>query len=89
MELLKKEESPFANFCLQKMQANSMLSMKITLKMLRDARNKDFKGALETELAVGLNKLKDQDFDTGVSEILMKPRRETLTNPGFKTHVSN
>jgi hypothetical protein len=57
IDLLKKEDSPFAKLCLQRMDANSMLSMKITLKMLREARNKDFKGAFETELNVGLNKI--------------------------------
>lgn len=49
------------------MEANSMLSMKISLKMIRDARNKDYKGALETELNVGLNKIEDKDFDLGVT----------------------
>jgi len=39
------------------MQKNSMLSMKIALKMLREAKNKDYKGALATEFNVALNKI--------------------------------
>jgi len=48
-ESLKREEaagSAFARTCLQKMELNSQLSMKLALRMLRDARNLDFKGAL-------------------------------------------
>lgn len=66
MELLKQEDSPFAKFCLEKMEMNSMLSMKIALKMIRDARNMDYKGALDTELKVGINKIEDSEFDLGV-----------------------
>ena len=58
IELLKKEgDSPFTKLCLERMKSNSMLSMKITLKMLRDAKNKDYKSALETEFNVSLNKI--------------------------------
>jgi hypothetical protein len=39
------------------MAANSTLSMKLALKMIRDARNLDFKGALQNEINVGLNKM--------------------------------
>lgn len=35
MENLKRESHPFAQEILQKMQSNSMLSMKLALKMLR------------------------------------------------------
>lgn len=48
-ESLRREEaagSVFAKTCLSKMQLNSQLSMKLALRMLRDARNLDFKGAL-------------------------------------------
>lgn len=48
------------------MEQNSMLSMKIALKMLRDAKNKDYRGVLETELNVSLNKIKDNEFDLGI-----------------------
>ena len=35
MENLKRESDPFAKVILERMQNNSMLSMKIALKMLR------------------------------------------------------
>lgn len=57
MELLKLEDSDFAKQCLKRMENNSMLSMKLALKMVRDARNKDIKGAMETEITVALNKI--------------------------------
>jgi len=52
-----------------------MLSMKLALKMLRNARNLDYKGCMMMEINVGLNKIMDKDFDLGVSEILFKPSR--------------
>jgi hypothetical protein len=54
---LKREETPFAKLCLEKMQSNSELSMKLALKLVRDARNLDFKGALTNEMNVALNKI--------------------------------
>ena len=49
------------------MNNNSLLSMKISLKMLRDARNKDFKGCLDSEINVGLNIIEHSpDFEIGV-----------------------
>ena len=46
IENLKSEDSAFANLCLKKMQSNSTLSMKLSLKMLQQAKNLDFKGCL-------------------------------------------
>ncbi len=87
MALLKEENSAFSNLCLQRMQANSMLSMKLALKMLRNARNLDYKGCMMMEINVGLNKIMDKDFDLGVSEILFKPSRMDQSNPGFETDI--
>jgi phage tail sheath gpL-like len=69
------------------MNNNSELSMKIALRMVREAKNLDFKGALKNEINVSLNKIQDKEFDLGISEILMKPRSETA-NPGFAKNVS-
>lgn len=95
IENLKREEaagSTFAKVCLQKMQANSQLSMKLALRMLREATNLDFKGALMNEINVALNKIQDKEFDLGVSEILLKPRQPGSgphhANPGFSKNVS-
>jgi hypothetical protein len=48
------------------MEANSMLSMKIALKMVRIAKNMCFRDALNMELNVALNKIMDSDFKLGV-----------------------
>ncbi len=49
------------------MSKNSMLSMKLALKMVRDAKNLDYKGCLENEVNVSLNKIMDKEFDYGIS----------------------
>ena len=67
MENLKAEKDPFAAEVLTRMQANSTLSMKIALKMVRKARNLPYGEVLKMELNTSLNKVKDQDFQTGVS----------------------
>ncbi len=86
------EGSTFATVCLKKMEANSELSMKIALKMIRDAKNLDFKGALQNEINVALNKIQDKEFDLGISEILLKPHKQGVHqsgNPGFAKKVSD
>ena len=72
------------------MAANSNLSMKLALKLLRDARSLDFKGALQNEITVALNKIGDSEFDLGVSEVLLKPHKpaDAPINPGFALSVS-
>ena len=73
------------------MQANSMLSMKIALKMLRKAQNMSYGEILQMEINASLNKTEDIDFELGVTEILMKqPRRgEKPMNPGFDNNISD
>ena len=85
---LKREESPFAKLCLQRMATNSLLSMKLALKLVRDARSLDYKGAMLNELNVALNKIEDKDFDKGISEVLMKPQKIGALDPGFSKQVS-
>lgn len=52
-----------------------MLAMKVTLRLLREAKIKDYRGTLESELNVALNKIYDKDFDFGVQNILLKPSK--------------
>ena len=70
-----------------------MLSMKLALKMIRNAQNMDYGQVLKMEMNVALNKTGDEDFELGVSEILMKPqnasRLHSRPNPGFKKEVSD
>lgn len=75
IEALKRENSPFAKEILQKMECNSMLSMKLALKMVRKAKNMAYGEILTMEMNVALNKVKDSDFELGVKEILMKPSK--------------
>jgi len=93
MENLKREDHPFAQEILQRMQSNSMLSMKLALKMLRKAQNMAYGEILKMELNVALNKAGDADFEHGVKEVLMKPprgaRRGVRPNPGFQKDVSD
>jgi hypothetical protein len=56
------------------MERNSMLSMTLALRMVRQAVNLDYKGTLQMELDVAFNKIQDSDFDIGVHEILMSPK---------------
>ena len=55
------------------MEANSMLSMKLALKMIRMAKNMCFRDALNMELNVAFNKVMDSDFKLGIENVLMKP----------------
>ena len=97
MENLQKENHPFAQEVLEKMQGNSMLSMKLALKMLREAQNLGYGEIMKMELNVALNKANDSDFELGVKEVLMKrwPKSSGRTrlgarlNPGFEKDVSD
>ncbi len=71
--LRRESDTPFARLCLEKMSQNSTLSMKLALRMLRQARNLDFKGCLQNEINVALNKIQDAEFDQGVAQVLLKP----------------
>jgi enoyl-CoA hydratase len=62
MENLRAEKSPYAKQIIERMEANSLLSMKIALKMLRRARSMPYAEVLQMELNVALNKVKDNDF---------------------------
>lgn len=75
MDNLSKETEPFAKQILDRMNQNSMLSMKIALKMLRRAVNMDYGQVLKMELNAQYNKLEDNEFDHGVSQILLKPHQ--------------
>lgn len=93
MDNLRRETHPFAKEALQRMEANSMLSMKLALKMLREARNLGFGEVLKMELNVALNKAHDSDFELGVHKVLMRPSMHgqhlVRPNPGFLQEVSD
>jgi|TARA_B110000285_G_C15086946_1_gene596762 enoyl-CoA hydratase len=62
MGSLRREAHPFAQEILQRMENNSMLSMKLALKMLRKAKNLAYGETLKMEMNVALNKVGDADF---------------------------
>ena len=62
MESLSRESHPFAQEVLERMQKNSMLSMKLALKMIRKAKNLAYGETLKMEMNVAMNKIGDADF---------------------------
>lgn len=70
---LKAEElNPFAQKCLKAMESNSKRAMDLSLTMLRNAKNMDFKSILEMEMVVAQNKMQDLEFEKGVESVLLK-----------------
>lgn len=63
--------------------------MKLALKMIRQARNLDFKGCLKNEINVALNKIQDNEFEMGVSEILLKPSGQPVNPKLFSKNVTD
>lgn len=87
--LRRESDTPFARLCLEKMSQNSTLSMKLALRMLRQARNLDFKGCLQNEINVALNKIQDAEFDQGVAQVLLKPGNSSASPDMFSKTVSD
>ena len=71
---LRKESSPFAQECLDAMERNSDLSMRLALKMLRQAQNLDYTNCLKMEVKVASRMIDTNDFDAGVEQVLMTPK---------------
>lgn len=88
MDNLKRETHPFAKEALKRMDNNSMLSMKIALKMLRRAKNLPYGEILRMELNASLNKINDSDFEKGVTCVLLTAK-ENHVYPGFDRNVSD
>jgi len=95
MESLRSETDPFAKVILQRMEANSMQSMKVALKMIRKAKNLCYGETLKMEQNVAFNMMKDREFEFGVQEVLGKPYKMApktaegnRLNPGFQKEVS-
>lgn len=68
---LSLEEHPFAQKCLEAMNRNSDLSMKLALKMLRKAQNLDYSSCLRMEVNVASKMIETEEFDIGVKQVLM------------------
>ena len=56
------------------MERNSDLSMRLALKMLRQAQNLDYINCLKMEVKVASRMIDTNDFDAGVEQVLMTPK---------------
>ena len=74
MQNLREENHPFATKCLEAMQRNSDLSMRLALKMLRKAQNTDYANCLRMEVKVASKMIETKEFDIGVEQVLMSPK---------------
>ena len=67
MDNLEREGNhPFARKCLDAMKKNDMLSMRLTLRLVREAQNSDYATCLRKEVDVLGNLLKHPNFVAGV-----------------------
>jgi enoyl-CoA hydratase/carnithine racemase len=66
MQNLRDEGTPFALKCLAAMERNSDLSMKLALKMLRQATSLDYVKCLKMEVKVASSMIETKEFDIGV-----------------------
>ena len=55
--------------------------------MLIQSKNLCYKGCLQNEINVSLNKIQDKDFELGIKEVLMKPGKNG-SSPNFNKNVS-
>ena len=58
------------------MERNSKLSMKLALKMLRQAQNLDYVSCLNMEVRVASKMIESKDFDAGVQQVLLSPKAQ-------------
>ena len=68
---LRDEGSPFALKCLEAMERNSDLSMRLALKMLRKAASLDYTSCLRMEVNVGSRMIETKEFDIGIQQVLL------------------
>ena len=68
---LRDEGSQFALKCLEAMERNSDLSMRLALKMLRKATSLDYTSCLRMEVNVGSQMIETKEFDIGIQQVLL------------------
>ena len=56
------------------MDRNSNLSMRLALKMLRQATGMDYSSCLRMEVNVASRMIETDEFDIGVQQVLMTPK---------------
>jgi len=70
-ELLRKDGSEFALDCLKAMEAASPLSLALTLRLLREARVRNFPEAMALELGVAINRATDSEFPMAMENCIL------------------
>lgn len=73
---LRRESHPFAKKCLQAMERNSDLSMRLALRMLREATSLDYASCLRMEVKVASKMVETEDFDAGIQQVLLTPKQK-------------
>jgi len=93
---LRRETHPFAKLILQRMEANSLQSMKVALKMIRKATNMCYGDTLKMEQNVAFNMMNDPELEIGVKKVLGVPYFKAektpegnRLNPGFASSISD
>ena len=72
---LREEGTPFALQCLEAMEQNANLAMRVALKMLRQAASLDYVSCLKMEVNVASRMIDTKEFEVGVQEVLLKPKQ--------------
>jgi enoyl-CoA hydratase/carnithine racemase len=76
-QALAEEDTEFSRFCLERLNQKSPISLAVTLRLLRNARNLDYSEILQQELIVSKNiLLKSKDFENYMEN---KTSRKTTT----------
>ncbi len=70
MELLRKDHTEFAAECLRTMEAASPLALGLTLKILREARKRNFVECAVQELSAAANRVSDKEFPIALEQKL-------------------
>ena len=73
---LRDEGTPFALECLAAMERNSDLSIRLALKMLRQATSLDYASCLRMEVKVASKVIETEGFDAGVQQVLMNKKQQ-------------
>jgi len=87
-ELLKKENTDFSRECLKVMNQSSPISLALTLRLLREARSKDYSEAMAAELGVAVNRVCDSEFPLAVKNRMPPGNNQSNDFWKYKGNIS-
>lgn len=73
-ELLKQDGTEFAAECLRVMEAASPLSLALTLRLVHEARRRNFPEAMALELGVAVNRATDSEFPIAMENCILSKK---------------